>query len=136
MAQPLAKRPKIDDAPSPIIFESPGFQSDTRLMVFNTEFHVHSTILKIHSAFFRKSLDYLDRTPVTAPPDANSSTILPVPVTPGKFKYKFVTKLDEVIEDGENNVWRLVAASGVSEVRVFSFSQRSASCEAQARSMR
>ena len=34
---------------------------DTRLTVLRQEFHVHSVILKLHSAFFRKFLDSEDK---------------------------------------------------------------------------
>ncbi|KAF8849416.1 hypothetical protein BDZ45DRAFT_752780 [Acephala macrosclerotiorum] len=37
-----------------ITFSARGLELDTCLKVFNTEFHVHSVILKMHSAFFFK----------------------------------------------------------------------------------
>ncbi|KAL3425287.1 hypothetical protein PVAG01_02078 [Phlyctema vagabunda] len=63
---------------------------DTRFIVFDKyEFHVHSIILKLHSAFFRRFLDSPDKIP--AP---NSAA----------FRYDWVSKIDG---DGS---WGLVAA--------------------------
>jgi len=46
---------------SPVVFKSPNLQPDVRIKVFDAEFHVHSTILKLHSNFFRKFLDGPDK---------------------------------------------------------------------------
>ncbi|RDW76122.1 hypothetical protein BP5796_06943 [Coleophoma crateriformis] len=74
-------------------FEWPGLQPDLRLEVFDSdEFHVHSTIMKLHSAFFRRFLDSPDK---TADPS--------MPVRRGAFKYNWITKVDE---DGS---WALVS---------------------------
>jgi len=63
MAAPPAKKQKInnDEVKSPIVFHTPGFKPDVRLMVFDREFQVHSVLLKLHSAFFRKFLDSPDK---------------------------------------------------------------------------
>jgi len=74
--------------------------TDVRLRVFDVEFHVHSTILKLHSAFFFKFLDSADKRPADT-------------VAPGSFKYEWITKIDE---DGS---WSLVDARSI-EVRVTS----------------
>ena len=55
---------------------------DVRLRCFDTEFHVHSVILKLYSAFFAKFLD--------SPDKAHPQT---VPV--GRFKYEWVSKVDD-----------------------------------------
>src|SRR6187402_2341564 len=65
MALSPAKKQKVDDAKSPIVFHTPGLKPDVRLMVFDEEFHVHSVLLKLHSAFFRKFLDSPDKYPPT-----------------------------------------------------------------------
>jgi hypothetical protein len=60
---PAAKKQKVDNPPkSPIVFQSPGIRPDVSLKVFDVEFHVHSILLKLHSAFFRKFLDSPDKT--------------------------------------------------------------------------
>jgi hypothetical protein len=65
-------------------------KEDVRLRVFRTEYHVHSWILKMHSAFFFKFLDS---------PDKDHSR----PTPAGGFKYEWITKVDD---DG---TWGLVA---------------------------
>jgi hypothetical protein len=83
MAQPASKKQKTnEEPPSPVVFQSPGLQPDVRLTVFDKEFHVHSVLLKLHSAFFRKFLDSPDKAkeatdPLVASPELllqNSST--------------------------------------------------------------
>lgn len=102
MAQPPNKKQKTAGpvAPPPIVFQSPGIQPDVRLKVFNTEFHVHSTILKLYSAFFRKFLDSPDKAQVTAEP-ANLSISTRMPIAPTRFKYEWVTKMDDDISEEE-----------------------------------
>jgi hypothetical protein len=73
----------------PITFKLRGLQSDTRLTVFDQEFHVHSTILKANSILFRTFLDSADKDVSTK---AN-----------GKFKYEWITRVDE-----DGNDWHLV----------------------------
>ncbi|TVY18351.1 hypothetical protein LARI1_G004430 [Lachnellula arida] len=124
MAPPANKKQKTDAAaaspPSPIVFQSPGLQPDVRLVVFDQEFHVHSVVLKLYSAFFRKFLDSPDK--ATAAAGArHSSTALLESITPSKFKYEWVTKFDETVsgEDADTNdviSWYLVAATGASKV--------------------
>jgi hypothetical protein len=94
MASPVenAKKPK------PVSFTARGLTADVRLGVFDAEFHVHSVVLKMHSAFFFKFLDSPDKIPAAA-------------VAPGPFKYEWVTKIDE---DGS---WSLVDARSI-EVRI------------------
>jgi hypothetical protein len=75
-------------APSPLpiesggeqaaVFSSPGMKPDTRLQVFSKVFHVHSILLKLHSAYFRTFLDSLDKTL-----DLN-----------GAFRYDYVSVVD------------------------------------------
>lgn len=115
MAQPPNKKQKTAGpaAPPPIVFQSPGIQPDVRLKVFNTEFHVHSTILKLYSAFFRKFLDSPDKAQVTAEP-ANLSISTRMPIAPTRFKYEWVTKMDDDISEEEQTTndaigWYLVA---------------------------
>ncbi|RDW82795.1 hypothetical protein BP6252_03907 [Coleophoma cylindrospora] len=74
-------------------FEWPGLEPDLRLEVFDSdEFHVHSTVMKLHSAFFRKFLNSPNKT-------ADQS----VPVQQGTFKYTWITDVDE---DGS---WALIS---------------------------
>lgn len=86
------KRHKMSHTNEPIVFKSPGLKPDTSLKVFDQEFQVHSTILKLHSVFFRTFLDSADKTPAPA------SAI---------FKYNYVSAVDD---DG---TWGLEAASKV-----------------------
>ncbi|KAM0153488.1 hypothetical protein ACHAPG_007025 [Botrytis cinerea] len=72
-------------------FSFPDQTPDTRFVLFDeTEIHLHSTILKIHSAFFRKFLDSPDKKP--AEPSA-------------EFRYEWVSEIED---DGE---WHLVEKS-------------------------
>ncbi|KAL2063643.1 hypothetical protein VTL71DRAFT_5448 [Oculimacula yallundae] len=77
---------------APIVFSARGLKLDVRLQVFDKIFHVHSTILKLHSAYFFKFLDPANAAPVADP-------------APGSFPYEWVTKVDM---DG---LWYLVASS-------------------------
>ncbi len=71
MAPPPAKRKKVERLPkSPIIFQPPGLKPDVSLKVFDVSFYVHSVVLKLHSAFFRK---FLDATNKTASPSTNGT---------------------------------------------------------------
>jgi hypothetical protein len=104
MEPPAKKRKtsKCNDKPTtpgPIIFKARGLNVDVRLRAFETEFQVHSVILKIHSAFFFKFLDSADKTTTLA----NATPV-------GGFKYEWVTKVDE---DGS---WALVAKVKANEV--------------------
>lgn len=119
MAQPPAKKQKLDDTNSPIVFSQPGLKPDTRLTVFDQEFHVHSIILKLKSAFFRKFLDSPDKaltnetiantgsgqvptTSSVAPASAPNSTSETITGWKGvEFKYDWISKVDA---DG----WHLV----------------------------
>jgi len=44
--------------PEPVIFDSPGFPPDTRLIACGFPFHVNSDILKLCSRFFRTFMDH------------------------------------------------------------------------------
>lgn len=77
--------------PAPIIFTSQG-PPDVRLNVLSQEYHVHSVVLKLHSAYFWKFLDSPDKT--DDPPTGTA------------FKYEWVTKVDEEDKSG----WQLVCA--------------------------
>ncbi|KAI9047753.1 hypothetical protein LZ554_008463 [Drepanopeziza brunnea f. sp. 'monogermtubi'] len=76
---------------SPIVFQARGLVADTSLRVFDTDFHVHSTLLKLYSHFFYTYLDSADK-------DNSGSA-------GKKFKYEWITK----ILDGGND-WQLVCA--------------------------
>ncbi|TEY31293.1 hypothetical protein BOTCAL_0804g00010 [Botryotinia calthae] len=72
-------------------FSLPDQTPDTRFVLFDEiEIQLHSTILKIHSAFFRKFLDSPDKKP--AEPSA-------------EFRYEWVSEIEE---DGD---WHLVENS-------------------------
>lgn len=90
MSESVAKKQKLDNNPPPIIFKLPDMRVDTRLNVLNQEFQVHSALLNIHSAFFRKFLDL---------PEKQNA------VQDG-FKYSWVTQIDE---DGKG--WHLVSTN-------------------------
>ncbi|TVY39552.1 hypothetical protein LOCC1_G004464 [Lachnellula occidentalis] len=78
--RPRAESGAAETGPAPIKFLSPGLKPDTRLMVFEQEFHVHSTILKLHSNYFRQFLDSPDKT------GAPASAL---------FQYEYVSVVDE-----------------------------------------
>ncbi|TVY18350.1 hypothetical protein LARI1_G004431 [Lachnellula arida] len=84
-----SQNPDAEGPRQPIIFKFPGLKVDTRLNVFGQEYHVHSNILKLYSAFFRTFLDSPDKTP--APASA-------------LFRYEYVSVIDD---DGE---WGLEVA--------------------------
>lgn len=70
-----------EESTSPlIIFKSPGLQPDLRIKVFDSEFHVHSAVLRLRSAFFRRFLDSPDKIP--APAGA-------------KFQYEYISVVDD-----------------------------------------
>lgn len=71
---PPTKQKENDDLKPPIVIRLPGQKPDVRLAVFDQEFHVHSVLLKLNSAFFRKFLDSPDKA-------SHSSQVL------GTFKY-------------------------------------------------
>jgi hypothetical protein len=85
--------------PGPIIFKARGLNTDVRLRAFETDFHVHSVFLKIHSAFFFKFLDSADKTAALT-----NLTLA------GGFKYEWITKID-----GDRS-WSLVAEGKEDEV--------------------
>lgn len=62
-------------------------------MLFDMEFHVHSIILKLHSAYFRRFLDS---------PEKEKDDPLP-----GRFAYKYVAVIDD------DNTWALEPAAKV-----------------------
>ena len=118
MAPPPAKRKKVERLPkSPIIFQSPGLKPDFSLKVFDVSFYVHSVVLKLHSAFFRKFLDATNKAASpspngalkleasdsgsdgTTPPEASATRVFE------DFNYKWVTKIDK----GEEDKWHLVS---------------------------
>ncbi|CAG8971159.1 hypothetical protein HYALB_00010134 [Hymenoscyphus albidus] len=76
------KKVKADDGPNPIVFTSPGSRAtDTRIIVFNQEFHVSSDALRIMSVYFKKFLDPINQ-PFRKP--ASES-----------FRYEWFTKIDD-----------------------------------------
>lgn len=75
----------------PIVFALPGVKADTNLEVFDQAFHVHSHILRTHSAFFRRFMDSADKTQPAG----------------DTFRYHYKTQVDS---DG---IWGLEAASKV-----------------------
>ncbi|CAL3972352.1 unnamed protein product [Diplocarpon coronariae] len=86
MAPPAKKQKPNDGAPlGPIVFRTTGgLEQDVRLNVFGQEFHVHSCLLKAHSAFFSRFLDSSEKRPA-----AESA------VTNGRYRYEWVTEVDE-----------------------------------------
>lgn len=79
---------------SEIVFRSPGLIADTCLTVFEQDFHVHSVILKLYSAYFRRFLDSADKDHTTEPQFSS-------------FRYLYTTVVDD---DG---VWALEPAATV-----------------------
>ncbi|PBP20765.1 hypothetical protein BUE80_DR008141 [Diplocarpon rosae] len=97
MAPPAKKQKTNDGAPlAPIIIRTTGgLEQDVRLNVFGQEFHVHSCLLKAHSAFFSKFLDSPEKAPAAERAIAN-----------GRYRYEWVTEVDE---NGDS--WYLTADS-------------------------
>lgn len=96
--QPATKKQKVDQRIKIIAFKLPDAKPDVRFRVFDTtEFHVHSVLLKIQSAFFRKFLDSPEKVA------ASGST---------PFRYEWVSQIDD---DGS---WSLVASDAVKDVDV------------------
>ncbi|CAG8955890.1 hypothetical protein HYFRA_00008740 [Hymenoscyphus fraxineus] len=84
----------------PKVYRLPGgLKPDVRLLVFDQEYHVHSTILKLHSNYFRRFLDSPDKT--GEPASAN-------------FQYEYATVVDD---DG---TWALEPANKIKDP-VFTF---------------
>lgn len=73
-------------------FTAPGLLTDTTLEVHGRIFHVHSVILKLYSAYFRKFMDSADK---------QTNPIFPL-------RYEYVTVVDA------DNFWGLEAKSKVS----------------------
>ncbi|TGO39697.1 hypothetical protein BHYA_0049g00330 [Botrytis hyacinthi] len=97
---PPAKKRKLDQeeygpaSPTVHPFHLPGHKVDVKLSVFDgLQLHVHSVILKLHSAFFRRFLDPPGRD------DKDENT--------GSFKYEWVTLYDD---DGS---WSLFDARNI-----------------------
>lgn len=84
-----------------IVFKWPGLKPDICLKVFDQEYHAHSVLLKLHSAFFRTFLYSPDKQPSIEASEAK--------LPPG-FRYEWVTEVDE---DG---TWHLVWASATQKV--------------------
>ncbi|KAF8853702.1 hypothetical protein BDZ45DRAFT_598173, partial [Acephala macrosclerotiorum] len=91
-----------------IVFTSPGLKADVRINALGQDYHVHSIILKLYSAFFRRFLDSPDKEP---PPISAS------------FRYEYSSVLDDdaaadlkwVLEPGRkvSRVWATAATGGV-----------------------
>lgn len=88
----------------PIVFNFADHDVDVRFKVFDDlEFHVHSVVLRMYSAFFRRFLDSPDK-------DGRDENT-------GKFKYEWATKYDA---DGS---WSLVDARSLTADQVISHHQ-------------
>jgi hypothetical protein len=101
MASSVANEPRIDYAKSPTVFQTPDLKPDVRLRVFDFEFHVHSVLLKLHSAFFRKFLDSPDKTDLQSAGNLETPSAV-VNFYTGNFKYDWVTEVDG------DKTWHLV----------------------------
>ncbi|PBP16491.1 hypothetical protein BUE80_DR012781 [Diplocarpon rosae] len=51
---------QISSPGTPMAFKAPGIKTDVRIRVFEREFHVHSPVLRLYSAFFRTILGSTD----------------------------------------------------------------------------
>ncbi|KAK2746555.1 hypothetical protein FQN55_005541 [Onygenales sp. PD_40] len=61
---------------SAVKYEQPGFAPDTRILGFTVEFHVHSTVLRLHSEFFRTFLKHYDQQHATAGSSSAASSFI------------------------------------------------------------
>lgn len=78
------------------MFEALGLKPDVRFKVFDNEFHLHSTVLKLHSEFFLKFLDSAEK-------EVLQDTIIQ------GFKYEWNSMIDG---DG----WHMVVSNAPLEV--------------------
>jgi hypothetical protein len=79
----------------PVVFKARGMTPDVRITVFDTVFHVHSHILKLHSHFFFTFFDSADKTRAQGSTGGTSSN---------GFKYEWVTK---IVDNGAD--WQLAS---------------------------
>jgi hypothetical protein len=97
-----AKRAKIYPRSRPRItaFKLPGLELDTKLTVFDDEYHVHLIVLKVNSSFFRTFLESADKDGSAA-----SST-----TASGRFKYESFGIIDDDGYSGTDvsSDWHLV----------------------------
>ncbi|KAK2805308.1 hypothetical protein FQN50_006209 [Emmonsiellopsis sp. PD_5] len=61
---------------SVVEYEQPGFDPDTRILGFTVEFHVHSTVLRLHSEFFRAFLKHYGQQHATPGSSSTASPFL------------------------------------------------------------
>ncbi|KAH6663162.1 hypothetical protein B0J14DRAFT_684653 [Halenospora varia] len=91
MASQSKKKQKTTSTPRVVAFSIAELEPDVLLNVFDrVEFHVHSALLKLHSAFFPKFLDSPDK--IDNPPSTTG------------FVYEWITKIDD---DGDG--WHLIS---------------------------
>tara|TARA_R110002060_G_scaffold4952_11_gene7695 strand:- start:593 stop:877 length:285 start_codon:yes stop_codon:yes gene_type:complete len=69
MAPPPSKKQKTDPNMLIVFATTGGLKPDVRFDVLGKDYHVHSALLKLHSAFFAKFLDSADKNtiPTKAP---------------------------------------------------------------------
>jgi hypothetical protein len=108
-----AKKQKVSRPP--VIFKAPGLTPDVRFKVFDEyEFHVHSVVLKLGSAFFRKFFDPANKDGTTVFAGAPNSILgepgMPTSALKSGFQYEWVSKIDDdgtdwhMISEAETNV--------------------------------
>jgi hypothetical protein len=114
MASSVANESGIDYSKSPMVFQTPDLKPDVSLRVFDFEFHVHSVLLKLHSAFFRKFLDSPDKTALQSPGNLETPPAV-VNFYTDKFKYDWVTEVDGY------TTWHLVVRKDQAPLDLFSF---------------
>jgi len=77
---PLVDETVISGEPIVYKLPDPSLKPDVRLDVFDQQFHAHSAILRIYSAFFRTFLDSPDKTS---------------PLASASFRYDYVSVVDD-----------------------------------------
>lgn len=85
-----------------IVFRSPGLTPNTLLSALGQDYHVHSTILKLHSHYFRRFLDAPDKSRERA-----SHQLL----------YHYVTVIDD-----DESIWSLESVEKVGQIIILEFS--------------
>jgi hypothetical protein len=80
---------------APVVFNARGMTLDVRITVFETVFHVHSQILKLHSYFFLTFFDSADKKVDKRAAGGQSDAT---------FKYEWITK---IVDEGKD--WQLVS---------------------------
>ncbi|KAK0104413.1 hypothetical protein ONS95_004706 [Cadophora gregata] len=100
MEPPPLKKQKTDPN-TPVIFNTTGgLEPDILINILGRDYHVHSTILKLHSAFFAAFLDFIDKDTARSGTAKNTKS--------SKFLYEWITRVGNDSEGHANGGWFLI----------------------------